>query len=733
MPSKSKDNSMYRSTALLLAAIALTPTLRAETAWEKADYGPCLSFAMDVSEGKLKDTIRFADTRNYVFRARVISLDAERKLNIVYDTELMRVAGAWSGGFLAYGGATKSMGPTPAGKMLFTTGRRPGWSLDGSWEDPREPREGPLSREVARYRGVYLHDRRVVVSYTVGECEVLEMPGAVLVDGRASFTRNFTVGPSKRDLSVLLAEETGALEKNGRLEVSVDGAPAGSKLSRKDGLVLLRLPAQAGRVSFRVTLSRGGGARTAGEKKTADLEAFTRGGPGRWKKTLNTSGEKGEDSGAYALDTLTAPDDNPWGAWLRFSAVDFFDDGRAALTTWDGDVWVVSGIDGKLAELRWRRYATGLQMPLGIRIVKGKVYTVGRDQLTRLHDLNDDGEADFYENINNDAGLTLQRHEFVMDLHTDKEGNFYYCRSGHYIKSLRGENCCVMKVSPDGAKLEVFARGFRETNGMSLGPDGRMTIGDNEGNGIPQTPIYELKRGGYYGFEPTMTPNGYKWVVDPICWLPHDFDRSAGGQNWVTSDSWGPLKGALLHTSYGHCSLYRILLDEVEGQLQGLVTKFPLRFESGIMRSRFHPLDGQLYLCGLRGYDTNAVRDGGFYRVRYTGKTLRMPTGWKTRPGGIDISFGCDLDAEFSGAASRWSGQWYDIPKATPREPRRKKAKLPITGVRVLPDRRTVSIDIRDFGPATNISFRYRLKDAEGEMMRGELHGTVNRVPGKNR
>ncbi|MDE0740034.1 MAG: hypothetical protein OSB83_12570 [Planctomycetota bacterium] len=726
---------MYRSAALLLISIALAPALGAETPWEKADYGPCLSFAMDVSEGKLKDTIRFADTRNYVFRARVISLDGARQLNIAYDTELMRVAGAWSGGFLAYGGATKSMGPTPAGKMQFTTGRRPGWSLDGSWDDPREPREGPLPRDVAKYRGVYLHGRSVVVSYTVGDCEVLEMPEGTLVEGRACFTRNFTMGPSKRDLSVLLAEETGALEKNGRLETSVDGAPRGSKLSRKDGLVFLRLPARAGRVSFRITLSRGGEARTAGEKKIADLEAFTRGGPGRWEKTLNTSGKRGEDSGAYALDTLTAPDDNPWGAWLRFSAVDFFADGRAALTTWDGDVWVVSGIgsDREHLKMSWRRYATGLQMPLGIRIVKGKIYTVGRDQLTRLHDIDDDGEADFYENFNNDAGLTLQRHEFVMDLHTDKEGNFYYCRSGHYIKSQRGENCCVMKVSPDGAKLEVFARGFRETNGMSLSPEGRMTIGDNEGNGIPQTPVYELKRGGYYGFEPTMTPNGYKWVVDPICWLPHDFDRSAGGQNWVTSDSWGPMKGALLHTSYGHCSLYRILLDEVEGQLQGLVTKFPLRFESGIMRSRFHPRDGQLYLCGLRGYDTNAVRDGGFYRVRYTGKTLRMPTGWKTRPGGIDISFGCDLDAEFSGNASRWSGQWYDIPRATPREPKRKKAKLPITGVRVLPDRRTVSIDIRDFGPATNISFRYRLKDAEGEMMRGELHGTVNRVPGKDR
>ncbi len=82
---------MYRSAALLLISIALAPALGAETPWEKADYGPCLSFAMDVSEGKLKDTIRFADTRNYVFRARVISLDGARQLNIVYDTELMRV------------------------------------------------------------------------------------------------------------------------------------------------------------------------------------------------------------------------------------------------------------------------------------------------------------------------------------------------------------------------------------------------------------------------------------------------------------------------------------------------------------------------------------------------------------------------------------------------------------------------------------------------------------------
>ena len=365
----------YRSltiACLLALACGTLPTLSAASKWEKADYGPCLSLAMDVSEGKLAVTIQLADTSNYVFRARVVSLDTSRRLNIVYDTELMRVAGAWSGGFLAYDGATKSMGPTPAGKMQFTTTRRPGWSSDGSWEDPRDPREGPLPRELAKYRGVYLHGRRVIVSYTVGDCEVLEMPAAGLVDGTAFFTRNFTLGPSRSDLSVLLAEETKASEKNGELRAYISGNSEGVRLAKKDGLLSVAIPARPGRLSFQVTLARGNDA-PPGKKETIDLETLTRGSPGLWNKVLTTSGRRGEDTGAYSLDILTAPDDNPWGSWLRFSAVDFFDDGRAALTTWDGDVWIVSGIDGKLEELHWRRYATGLQMPLGIRVFKGKV------------------------------------------------------------------------------------------------------------------------------------------------------------------------------------------------------------------------------------------------------------------------------------------------------------------------------------------------------------------------
>ena len=78
-------------------------------------------------------------------------------------------------------------------------------------------------------------------------------------------------------------------------------------------------------------------------------------------------------------------------------------------------MWVCSGIDEKLEKLTWRRFASGMFQTLGLRIIDGKVYTLGRDQITRLHDLNADGEADFYENFNNDVAITPGFHEFQFD------------------------------------------------------------------------------------------------------------------------------------------------------------------------------------------------------------------------------------------------------------------------------------------------------------------------------
>ena len=39
-------------------------------------------------------------------------------------------------------------------------------------------------------------------------------------------------------------------------------------------------------------------------------------------------------------------------------------------------------------------------------------------------------------------------------------------------------------------------------------------------------------------------------------------DNSGGGQAWVTSSKWGPLKDQLLHLSYGQSKMYVVLKEE---------------------------------------------------------------------------------------------------------------------------------------------------------------------------
>src|SRR5262249_41884524 len=70
-----------------------------------------------------------------------------------------------------------------------------------------------------------------------------------------------------------------------------------------------------------------------------DPETLTHGAPRLWPLPIEVHGKPGQQSGAYALDTIPVPFDNPYNAWLRTSALAFFPDGRAVVTTYGGDVW----------------------------------------------------------------------------------------------------------------------------------------------------------------------------------------------------------------------------------------------------------------------------------------------------------------------------------------------------------------------------------------------------------
>src|SRR5205807_726397 len=161
-----------------------------------------------------------------------------------------------------------------------------------------------------------------------------------------------------------------------------------------------------------------------------------------------------------------------------------------------GDVWVVSGVDSRLEKLTWRRFATGLYQPLGLKVVDGKIVVLERGQLTRLHDANGDGEADFYECVNNDWHTGGGEHSYDTCLETDPAGNFYFFKTGDTDTPTGG---CLLRVPKDGSRCEVVATGFRHPIGLGVSPAGIVTGADQEGNWMPATRIDQYKPGGFYG------------------------------------------------------------------------------------------------------------------------------------------------------------------------------------------------------------------------------------------
>src|SRR5207237_208203 len=311
----------------------------------------------------------------------------------------------------------------------------------------------------------------VVIAYTVGDARVLELPGYEHSGEAIAFSRTLNIGKASHDLLMRVTPE--------QVPVALVGKSAAA-IVKASGFNLLSIPALATPLKLKLLIANPGPGVDAStlfafalvSPPAADLTPLTRGGPPRWNPPLATRGKLGGPEGPFAVDELTAPPDaaNPWHTWMRFGGFDFFNDGRrAAICTWNGDVWIVSGIEGDLGQLTWKRIASGLFQPLGVKIVDETIYVTCRDQIARLRDLNGDGEIDLIENFNNDHQVTEHFHEFAMGLQPDREGNVYYAKSArHALPALVPHHGTLLKVSKDGARTDILASGFRAPNAVCV-------------------------------------------------------------------------------------------------------------------------------------------------------------------------------------------------------------------------------------------------------------------------
>ncbi len=698
-----------------------------------------------------------------------------------FDTDLLRMSAGWTGGYIttrgvAFDGAHGGF-PSVAGPQQFSTPQLPGWvsSKDG-FKDPRTDPYGPISASLGRWDGLYVVGMEVVLSYTVHGTKIYEYPSSVTKDGATGFVRTFKTEKTKEALSLLVCEVNGAtgavngdsatLEANDNVTtVGVVGAPKGAKLVTADNRIVLQLPKGAAASTFKVVIAKT--AKADAGKFAALLEGapkmieFAKGGAAHWPQAVETKGVLAASTtpdGAYVTDKLTTPDENPWKRRVRIGGMDFFADGkRAAVSTWDGDIWIVSGIDDKLEKLTWKRFASGGYETLGLKIVNDVIYTSGRNQITRYYDLNGDGEADYYENFNNDITSSTGFHEFVFDLQADKDGNFFFAKAGPVRGGGRGfaddgnnqgwghitaHAGTLLKVSKDGKKFEVYATGFRAPNGIGISPEGQVTTSDNEGTWVPSTPINWVKKGGYYGVEDTAHVSPIPEFKQPLCWLPHNgpvvFDNSGGGQAWVTSNNWGPFAGDMLHLSYGKCRLYVVLKEEVKGQMQGGVVQIPVQFTSSAMRGHFNPKDGQLYIVGLKGWQTDAANATGFDRVRFTGKPYHSVSALHVLKTGVQLTFTEPLDAKDAAdvqnySVKRWNydhAEHYGSPEFNVTDPKKTgREPVEVKSAKLSEDGKTVTLELADVQPVMQQWIQFNITAKDGTTIKQDIVHTINAVP----
>lgn len=426
--------------------------------------------------------------------------------------------------------------------------------------------------------------------------------------------------------------------------------------------------------------------RTRCRAEAEPLASLTRGGPAQWPQWFETKGTLGTGQ-PYAVDTLPYPTNTPWHSLMHFGGHDFLPDGTAALCTFEGEVWLVRGIEGDLSHLRWKRYATGLSQALGLIVVEDKVCVLGRDRITRLHDLNGDDEADFYENYCNAYETPVGGHDYVTGLERDAEGRLYVASGKQGVirltpgggaglagarPSTRGDVAGGAPATPGGSgglagarpsipggwEVDVLATGFRNPNGLALGPRGEVVAGAQEGEWTPTSWLAEIQPGGHYGYGgPRPGPLGN---LPPTVFIPRGEDNSCGGQCFVDGDRWGVPAGTLVHLSFGYGRAFLVLREVLEGQPQGCAIPLPGEFRSGSHRGRFSAQDGQLYVTGTAGWGTYTPDDGCFQRLRYTGGPRQAPVAVHAHANGVRLAFGSPLEDPWADHAAHWFAQQWN-------------------------------------------------------------------------
>jgi hypothetical protein len=339
-------------------------------------------------------------------------------------------------------------------------------------------------------------------------------------------------------------------------------------------------------------------------------------------------------------------------------------DGRVAVGTRHGEIFLIAGIDAPKPVPVFHRFASGLDEIFGLTWQDNAFRVTQSCELTRVSDFNTDGVADSFQTIS-DAWGYANYHEYAFGSKLDAAGNQFVAlglSASYYSHALnRG---FIMKVAPDG-KTTAFASGLRSPGGIGFDEHGSLFYIESQGPWNCSCSLKAVSPQSFHGHPASFNWYQYAPELGPTPETPNSGNRIVTEKNRVkqlvpyaiifpyirmgrsitgfnvdrTQGKFGPFENQIFLGDYTQSILMRATTENINGVWQGACYPFREGLSTGILNVEFTP--GGNLLCGgtNRGWPVRGIKPFALERLEWSGKMPFEINRVTIEPDGFRITF----------------------------------------------------------------------------------------------
>ncbi|MEY5027618.1 MAG: hypothetical protein RLZZ244_3146 [Verrucomicrobiota bacterium] len=481
----------------------------------------------------------------------------------------------------------------------------------------------------------------------------------------------------------------------------------------------------------------------------------------------------------YKITTFPTPP----GTALEVGSVELLPDGRVAVGTRRGEVWIASNAQNASVEgvwnpqslafeapadapaaqsIRYQRFAEGQHEILGLSWKDGWLYATNRYELLRMKDSNGKGAASAFETVCDKWGVSGDYHEYSFGSRFDKNGDLWVvaCLTGSFSSKTPFRGWAV-RIKPDGSMVPTCS-GIRSPGGIGFDADGEVYYTDNQGPWHGACTLQHLVPGSFQGhpggnewykLAPNMGPRPQdpqdqsrmvterakiKELVPPAVYMVYGPGKIGNSSTAVVCDlsegKFGPFQKQLFIPDQSHSNISRVYLETVNGVKQGVVFPFLKGLKSGPIGARMGT-DGKFLVGGSdRGWGAKGGHPFAFERVDWTGKVPFEVHEVHAKPDGFELTFTHPVDPKTAANPESYKLREFTyIYQAKYGSPEVDDVLPKIEKIDVAPDGKSVrlKLDVLTKGHVHEMHFD-GIRSAEGKpLLHPVAYYTLNEIPAK--